>query len=121
MATLVKIQNQRNKVIIGTKIKIASSFLARLKGLMFTNNLNKDEGLLITPCNSIHTCFMHYPIDAVFIDDTHKIVALYENLSPWIGFTKIHFRAASVIELPAGSCKEFDLKEKDSLTLEYLQ
>lgn len=118
MSKFVKIYRESDNALIGDKIRVADSFWTRFKGLMLAPDLLKGEGLIITPCNSIHMMFMRYSIDAVFIDATHKIVALYENLRPWIGITKLYSNVESVIELPSGSVKELGLKIDDTLKLE---
>lgn len=45
---------------------------------------------------------MKFPIDVLFVDKNLKVVSVYENLKPW-RITRLHFRASSVIELPAGT------------------
>lgn len=121
MTKRVKIYDERNNSLIGDKIRVADTFLTRFKGLMLADDLQEGEGLIITPCNSIHMCFMRYAIDAVFIDASNKIVAIYENLRPWLGLSKIHSNVVSVIEVPSGLAKKLDLKKDDTLRLEYLQ
>lgn len=98
------------------KIKIADSFTKRLKGLMFRKDPLVEEGLWITPCNSIHMCFMHFPIDAVFINQTGRIVTMVEDLKPW-KFVKPIKEAHSVVELPAGTIKKLSLKQGESINL----
>lgn len=78
---------------------VAESFFARLKGLLGRGFLKDNEALLIRPCNSIHTFFMRFNIDAVFLDRQNKVVALKENLSPF-KLTPIYTKAFQVIELP---------------------
>lgn len=121
MAKCVKIYNERNNALIGDKIRIADSFWTRFKGLMMASDLGEGEGLIIIPCNSIHMMFMRYAIDALFIDKTNKIVAIYKNLRPWIGLTKLYSNVVSVIEIPSGLSDKLDLKIDDTLRLEYIQ
>ncbi len=121
MTKYVKIYNGRDNSLVGDRIRVADSFWTRFKGLMLAPDLKEGEGLIITPCNSIHMMFMRYPIDAVFIDASNKVVALYENLRPWIGLTKLYSNVVSVIELPSGLVNKLGLKIDDTLRLEYLQ
>jgi uncharacterized protein len=97
-------------------IKKADTFSTRLKGLMFRKKPLENEGLWISPCNSIHMCFMHFPIDAVFIDKQNNIVHLVENLQPWRMVMPVK-GAHSVIELPAGTIQNLNLKNGQSLDL----
>ncbi|MDQ6600277.1 DUF192 domain-containing protein [Bacillus salipaludis] len=97
-------------------IKLADSFFTRLKGLMFKKEQLVEEGLWIIPCNSIHMCFMHFEIDAVFLSNKGEIVKVVERLKPW-RFVKPIKDAYSVIELPAGSISQLGLKQGDILSL----
>lgn len=65
------------------KIRVASGFWARLRGLMFAKDMPADEGLLIERCNAIHTCFMRFPIDATFLDAEGNAVKVVRDIRPW--------------------------------------
>ncbi|MGG3468009.1 DUF192 domain-containing protein [Neobacillus pocheonensis] len=97
-------------------INLADSFFKRLKGLMFRKDQLVEEGLWIVPCNSIHMCFMHFDIDAVFLNKDGKIVKMVEKLKPW-KFVKPVRNAYSVIELPAGAITKLGLKQGETLKL----
>lgn len=88
--------------VVGKKIRRATSLLDRMVGLLGRKSLSPDEGLWLWPCNSIHTYFMRFPIDALFLSATGEIVRLYESFDPY-QMTKIIFSAKSVLELPAGT------------------
>jgi uncharacterized protein len=96
------------KTIIPYSISVADTFGKRLKGLMFRKDPLIEEGLWITPCNSIHMCFMNFTIDAVFINKERRIVEMVEELQPW-RFVKPVQSAYSVLELPAGAVKKLQL------------
>ncbi|WP_174733626.1 DUF192 domain-containing protein [Mesobacillus harenae] len=91
-------------------IKVADHFTSRLRGLMFRKRPLDQEGLWITPCNSIHMCFMNFAIDAVFIDRGGRVVKLINNLQPW-KFVKPVKGAYSVIELPEGTISRLKITE----------
>lgn len=97
-------------------IKLADSFFTRLKGLMFRKDQLVEEGLWISPCNSIHMCFMKFSIDAVFLTKEGRIVKMVENLQPW-RFVKPIKDAYSVIELPAGTITKLDLKQGEFIRI----
>lgn len=88
--------------VILENIKFADTFFNRLIGLMGKSKLNSDEGLIIRPCNSIHTFFMKFNIDVVFVDSDFIIVDVYLDLAPW-KISKIYGNAEFVIEGKAGS------------------
>lgn len=69
--------------IIATQIKTANTFWSRLVGLMFRAPLPPGEGLLLSPCPQIHTCFMRFSIDAVFCDKSGRVLYVKENMKPW--------------------------------------
>lgn len=102
--------------LIGNRIKFANNTIDRMLGLMFTKELPDCDGLLIGPCNSIHTFFMRYPIDVVFLDKNKTIVKIVRNKKPW-GMTWVYWKATSVLEL-AGNSLDPAVKEGDQLILE---
>ena len=98
-------------------IKTADSFVARLKGLMFQKTPLHQEGLWITPCNSIHMFFMRFPIDVVFLNKERQVVKLVEKLQPWKIISPVG-NAHSTLELPAGAITQIGLQLEDYIDLE---
>ncbi len=93
-----------NNTVIAQNLVEAKSFFKRLKGLMFTKNLSPQSALYINPCKGIHTYFMNYNIDVLYLDINNKILAIDENMEPKkIG--KLQKKAVSVIELSNGRIK----------------
>ncbi len=87
--------------VIAARVKIACDFRSRSVGLLNRSSLQDDEALLIKPCNSIHTFFMKFPIDVVFLDQKGKVVRAKKNLVPWrLCFCLI--KGYMTLELPAG-------------------
>jgi len=78
----VKVRNATRNVDLGQKVRVAESLPARLIGLLATPSLAAGEGLWIKPCVSIHTFFMRYSIDILFIDVGNKVLAC-QTLPPW--------------------------------------
>ena len=83
------------------KVKVARSFLERLRGLIGVKSLGPDEGLLIERCNCIHTFFMSFPIDATFLDRNDNVVKVVRNIKPWRPFVWGGWRARKVLETAA--------------------
>jgi len=69
--------------VLVSRCGIAESFVPRFLGLMGRRSLSGDEGLLFPRCNSIHTFFMRFPIDVVFLDAQGKVLTVIEALRPW--------------------------------------
>lgn len=85
---------------IADKVREADSFVSRFKGLMLKKNLEEGEGLLLKKCGSIHTCFMRFPIDVIYLSADNVILAM-ETVGPWrIG--KLIKGAKNTLELPEG-------------------
>ena len=72
----------KNDKLIAGNVKKADGFLSRLKGLMFKSKLKEEEGLLLFPCNSVHTFFMFFPIHVIMLDRNHKIIDINKNVFP---------------------------------------
>lgn len=100
---------------LATHVTVASSLSSRVRGLLGRTDLPAGEGLLIRPCKGIHTFFMKFAIDAVFLDKDSRVVALYHSLPP-NRMTRISLKAVSVLELPAGVLGE-GVSVGDILTL----
>ncbi len=94
--------------------RVADTFWTSLRGLIGAPPLHPGEALLIVPSNSIHTHFMSFPIDVLYVDRALKVVALDENMRPW-RMGRIHRRAHFVVELPAGAIASTGTQVGDQL------
>jgi uncharacterized protein len=92
---------------------VADSFATRLRGLMGSSSLPTGGGMLFPRTRSVHTHFMRFPIDVVFLDDENRIVSIVPRLSPWRAAASP--RARSVLELPAGECERLGLNEGERI------
>lgn len=82
---------------------VARTFAERAKGLIGTKDLAADEGMLIEKCNAIHTFFMSFPIDAVFLDASDRVVKVVRGIKPWRPLAWGGWRAKKVLELKSPS------------------
>jgi uncharacterized membrane protein (UPF0127 family) len=62
---------------------LAETMFARLRGLLGRSGLSSSEGMLLRPAASIHTAFMRFPIDAVFLDRESRVLKVAAELPPW--------------------------------------
>ena len=92
---------------------VADSPLARMRGLLGRRTLPSGEGLLLRPAGSVHTAFMRFPIDVVFLDRDGGVVGIAPELRPWRAAGRRGARA--VLELPAGECERRGLRTGDRL------
>lgn len=83
-------------------LRVADSFFARLVGLLHTRELAHDAGLLIRPCNAVHTLGMAYAIDVLFLSKEGRVLKVVHAMPP--GRLGAPVRGAKqVVELPAGA------------------
>ncbi len=110
-------RNASRGTVLGDRVAIADSVRARLRGLLGTRELPRRHGLLIRPCKQVHSFFMHYALDLVFLDGEGRVLRTVEEfernrVSPYV------WGATSVLELPAGTLAETPAAPGDVLTIE---
>ncbi len=98
----MQIINQTKNTILADQAELCQTFLKRIIGLLNRKELKKGEALLIKPCNSIHTLFMRFPIDVVFLDRKNRVIKILPYLKPW-RLSGIYLSAGLCLELPAGT------------------
>lgn len=113
----MKIYNSSKNNLIADDVKLANSFLLRTLGLIPKDSISLNEGLIIKPCCSIHTFFMKFNIDVLFVNQQNQIIALYEKVKPY-RVLPIHPMASYVIELASGVISAQNIKKGDLLILE---
>jgi uncharacterized protein len=99
---LVSVSDEAGRVVC-ERCTIADRLLARARGLLGRSRLPAGEGLLLRPAPSIHTWFMRFPIDAVFLDRELRVLAVRGELGPWRMARARGARA--VLELAAGEAR----------------
>jgi uncharacterized membrane protein (UPF0127 family) len=95
--------------------ELADGPLSRMRGLLGRSGLPAGEGLLLSPAPGIHTAFMRFSIDALFLDRELRVIGIVEKLRPWRIASK---RSAwAVLELTAGECARQGVEIGDRLEL----
>jgi hypothetical protein len=87
--------------ILVPRLELAASFWRRFCGWQGRALPPPGTGLLIAPCNSIHTCWMRFSIDVAFLDDRGGVLAVRSSVRPWRIVWPVR-RARFVVEIPAG-------------------
>lgn len=100
--------------LLADQLDVAESFWARGKGLLGRKELRTGEALWIKPCNNIHTFFMKFAIDCIFIDKRMEIQNIARNVVPF-RMVGPYWKAVSVIETPSGFADAKKLQVGDSL------
>ncbi|MCX5697937.1 MAG: DUF192 domain-containing protein [Candidatus Omnitrophica bacterium] len=97
----MKIINLSKNTVLAENAVLADNPLSRTKGLLGRKAFLPHEALVLAPCNSIHTFFMRFSIDVIFVDRVFKVVSVIPGLKPF-RLSKIYFSASRAIELPTG-------------------
>jgi len=84
-----------------------------MRGLLGRSDLPRGEGILLRPAGSIHTFFMRFPIDAVFLDREQVVIGIENALPPWR--TAKRKGAKAVLELAEGEAARRGLAVGDAL------
>lgn len=101
------------------RVETAITVWERFRGLMLRHPLPEGQGLLITDCNSVHTCFMRFPIDLIYISGDNCVLKLVPAVKPWR--VSACRGARAVLEAPAGSAEQAGLKTGDTLLFDFAE
>ncbi|WP_242848989.1 DUF192 domain-containing protein [Syntrophomonas palmitatica] len=107
------INTTKNTIITQTEEQ-ANTFLTRLKGLLGRKFLPPEKGMLIYPCKQIHSCFMKFNFDAIFLARDNRVVFIMEDIKPF-RFSPLIREAFAVLELPAGTVRDTHIEVGDLL------
>ena len=111
-------RNQTRVTVLGESIDVADTSAKRRTGLLKHQRLEPGEGLWIKPCESVHTFFMKFPIDLVYIDKHRKVRKVRHAVPAWR--VSACLVAESVLELPSGTAQQTGTLPGDVLVFEKL-
>lgn len=110
-----KVLNLTRGTVLATELTKAHTGATRRKGLLGRESLLPGEGLWIAPCESVHTFFMRFPIDLVYLDRKLKVKKVRHSVGAW-RFSAC-FSAFSVLELPAGTARATRTERGDTMEI----
>ncbi len=115
----MKVLNKSRNLELAARVSVADDFYSRAKGRLGTKSFEAGTALWIrasrlSPCNSVHTFFMQYPIDVVFVDKDLSVKAVYRDLAPW-RMTMPALGAVDAFEFPGGTLKSCPVEVGDQL------
>ena len=113
MATSTVRLTREDGRVVCEQLLVATRPLTRMRGLLGRAGLPAGEGILLRPAGSVHTFFMRFPIDVVFLDRDRVVVGIEPSLPPWK--TAGRRGAKAVVELAAGECERRGLQVGDRL------
>jgi uncharacterized protein len=109
----IKVANLTRQTTVATAAEVAGTGAARSKGLLGRTGLGAGEGLWIVPCESVHTFFMKFPIDLIYLDRNLRVKKVRSSVGPWR--VSACLSAHSVLELAAGVIRETQTQAGDKL------
>jgi uncharacterized membrane protein (UPF0127 family) len=111
----VQLINERTRKSVADMVEVADTRAARRRGLLGRTGLDKGAALMLIPCFSVHTAFMRFPIDVIFLDGDGCVVRTVSRLAPWR--MAVCPRARAVVELRAGCLESLAVNAGDALYL----
>ena len=112
----MRIINLKNNTLLADRVKVADTFWGRLIGLLNRKSLEKGGALILKPSCSVHTLFMRFAIDVLFLDKKGKIIAVHSSFKPF-RLSPIYFHANLTIEFPANTLKLTDTQKGDYIKI----
>lgn len=113
-----RITNQTRNTVLATAADVADTSAKRRTGLLKHQSLEPGAGLWISPCESVHTFFMKFAIDLVYLDKQKKVRKVRHAVPPWR--LSACLTAHSVLELPAGAAASTATQVGDQLVFDKL-
>jgi uncharacterized protein len=110
----MRLINKSKNTLLAEEIILADSLFKRMRGLLGRKELAEDSALLL---NSIHTIFMRFSIDVLFVDKECRVIKAISALKPF-NISKIYLSAKFAIELPVGTINSTSTSSGDILSLE---
>jgi uncharacterized membrane protein (UPF0127 family) len=110
------VRNITRGVVLADSADLADTSAKRRVGLLKHTELKQGKGLWIVPCESVHSFFMKFTIDVLYLDRAKKVRGMRPNMKPWR--LSACLPAHSVLELPAGTIERTGTQKGDQLSLE---
>lgn len=111
-----RLRNLTRGTSLGDAIDLADTSAKRTRGLLKHTELRAGEGLWIVPCEGVHTFFMKFALDLVYIDRKKVVRKAVSNVAPWR--LSLCLPAHSIVELPVGAIASSDTRKGDQLVFE---
>jgi hypothetical protein len=114
----ILVRNRTRGTVLGHAVELADTSEKRRTGLLKHNHLEPGTGLWIVPCESVHTFFMKFAIDLVYVGRKHKVCKVRHAVPAWR--LSACLTAHSILELPPGTARQTGTVAGDELEFEYL-
>ncbi len=113
--------NQKTNEVLAHNVITARRFLSRAKGLMGKKDFPISCAFWIVPCKGgIHTFFMKFPIDVIFVNRSLHIIRVFKNIRPWkLVYPPFFSKSYSVFEFKTPALKPYHLTQGDKLYVDH--
>jgi uncharacterized protein len=112
----ILVRNLTRGTVLGDRVEVADTSQKRRTGLLKHERLEPGQGLWIVPCESVHSFFMKFPIDLVYLDRGKKVRRTRGAMVPWR--MSACLTAHSILELPVGTLERSGTEKGDQLEFE---
>lgn len=112
----ITVRNQTRNTVLADAADVADTSAKRRTGLLKHTGLEPGQGLWIVPCESVHSFFMKFAIDLVYLDRNKKVKKVRHRMVPWR--LSACLTAHSILELPAGVVESTGTQAGDQLVIE---
>ena len=112
----IVVRNQTRNTVLADAAELAETSEKRRTGLLKHDRLDPGQGLWIVPCESVHSFFMKFAIDLVYLDRNRKVRKVRHRMVPWR--VSACLSAHSILELPAGAAAASGTQAGDQLEIE---
>jgi uncharacterized membrane protein (UPF0127 family) len=112
----LQVRNTTRGTVLATALEVADTGAKRSKGLLGRSGLDAGGGLWIVPCESVHTFFMKFPIDLVYLDKKNRVRKVRNSVPAWR--MSVCLSAHSILELPAGTIRATQTQPGDMIAFD---
>src|SRR5690349_11608730 len=113
------VNRTRDGQVLASDVYTVNGYFGRWLGLMGHPGLPPGQALVLEGDNSIHTFFMRFPIDVVFLDKAGRVKHLYHAMRPW-RLSRVVFGSRRIVEMPPGVLAATGTAKGDEMVFEPL-
>jgi uncharacterized membrane protein (UPF0127 family) len=112
----IVVRNLTRNTLLADAAELADTSEKRRTGLLKHKRLDPGQGIWIVPCESVHSFFMKFAIDLIYLDRNKKVRKVRHRMAPWR--LSMCLTAHSILELPAGAAAATGTQAGDQLEIE---
>jgi hypothetical protein len=110
-----RLHNERDGTLVAGHVEVAADSKSRRRGLLGRDRMAPGAALVIAPCGGIHTFWMRFSIDVLFVKKDGRVVKCVDSIPPWR--VALAVTAYAAIELPAGTIRLSKVRPGDRLAV----